>query len=182
VSKKAPMIAFLGGIRSGKSRAAQERFSAELKTRRLKAPAYFATLQSLRGAKDASLSRRIAAHQAARPLAWATVEVGTALKASAEASLRQGLDAWLLDGAGAWAALRLTEPEAAVLAEWQAFLDLAEQTRLTVLVLDEVGLGGVGAHPAVRHFADLNGRLNQAACSQADEVYAVQAGLLQRLK
>ncbi len=53
---------------------------------------------------------------------------------------------------------------------------------LAVLVLDEVGLGGVGAHPAVRHFADLNGRLNQAACAQADEVYAVQAGLAQRLK
>jgi adenosylcobinamide kinase/adenosylcobinamide-phosphate guanylyltransferase len=182
VTKKAPLIVFLGGLRSGKSRAAQERFAAELKARRLKAPAYLATLVASRGAKDASLARRVAAHQAARPVAWATVEVGTALGASAEGCLRKGLDAWLLDGAGAWVALRLEQTEASVLAEWLAFLGLARQARLAVLVLDEVGQGGVAAHPAQRHFADLNGRLNQAACAEADEVYAVQAGLLQRLK
>jgi adenosylcobinamide kinase/adenosylcobinamide-phosphate guanylyltransferase len=175
------LIAFLGGVRSGKSRLAQERFAAELKARRLKAPAYLATLLA-KGARDASLSRRVAAHRAGRPAAWQTVEVGRALEACAQDCLARGLDAWLLDGAGAWAALRLAEEEAAVLEEWQAFLGLARRSRVSILVLDEVGLGGVAPHPAQRRFADLNGRLNQAACAEADEVYGVQAGLLQRLK
>jgi adenosylcobinamide kinase/adenosylcobinamide-phosphate guanylyltransferase len=180
--KKPGLIAYLGGVRSGKSLVAQERFRAELKARRLKAPAYLATLLASKGSKDASLAMRVAAHRDARPEAWTTVEVGTRLKAAANACLRQGLDAWLLDGAGAWAALRLEQSEATVLAEWQAFLALARQAPLAVLVLDEVGLGGVAAHPVARHFADLNGRLNQRACAESDEVYSVQAGLAQRLK
>jgi adenosylcobinamide kinase/adenosylcobinamide-phosphate guanylyltransferase len=176
------MIVYLGGIRSGKSAAAQARFQAELKKRRLKAPAYFATLLAPKGSKDASLNKRVAAHREARPAAWVTVEVGAQLEKAAQMSVRKGLDAWLLDGAGAWAALRLEQSEATVLAEWQAFLALAAKLPLAVLVLDEVGQGGVAAHPVARHFADLNGRVNQLACAAADEVYSVQAGLAQRLK
>jgi adenosylcobinamide kinase/adenosylcobinamide-phosphate guanylyltransferase len=179
---KAQLIVFLGGLRSGKSRAAQERFSLELKARRLKAPVYLATLLAVKGDQDPSLAKRVAAHRAERPADWTTLEVGVALKARAQACLKKGLDAWLLDGAGAWAALRLDQAEAAVLAEWEAFLGLARDARLVVLVLDEVGLGGVAGHPVQRRFADLNGRLNQVACASADEVYTVQAGLLQRLK
>ncbi len=104
------------------------------------------------------------------------------MEAAAELCLERGLQAWLLDGAGAWAALRLKKPETEVLTEWQAFLRLATQASLAVLVLDEVGQGGVAGHPVARRFADLNGRLNQAACLAADEVYAVQAGLSSRLK
>jgi adenosylcobinamide kinase/adenosylcobinamide-phosphate guanylyltransferase len=182
VKKKPGLIVYLGGVRSGKSLAAQQRFGAELKARRLKAPAYLATLLAPKGGKDASLAQRVAAHQRVRPDSWATIEVGTQLKGAASTCLRKGLDAWLLDGAGAWAALRLEQAEATVLTEWQAFLGLARQVPLAVLVLDEVGLGGVAAHPVARHFADLNGRLNQLACAEADEVYSVQAGLAQRLK
>jgi adenosyl cobinamide kinase/adenosyl cobinamide phosphate guanylyltransferase len=79
-------------------------------------------------------------------------------------------------------ALRLEQSEETVLGEWKNFLALARQKSSVVLVLDEVGLGGVAAHPAARRFADLNGRINQLACAEADEVYSVQAGLAQRLK
>lgn len=180
--KKARVIVFLGGVRSGKSAAAQARFAAELKARKLKAPAYLATLLAPKKGKDAGVSARVAEHQAARPKSWVTVEVGTELKAAGLACARRGLDAWLLDGAGAWAALRLEQHPDDVLAEWEAFLALAAQAPLSILVLDEVGLGGVAAHPVARAFADLNGRLNQAAAAAADEVYSVQAGLLARLK
>ena len=78
--------------------------------------------------------------------------------------------------------MRLDQHQDSVLAEWEAFLGLAGQAPLAILVLDEVGLGGVAAHPVARAFADLNGRLNQAAAAAADEVYSVQAGLLTRLK
>lgn len=180
--KRPGLIVFLGGIRSGKSAAAQLRFGAELKARRSKSPAYLATLLAAPKGKDLGVDARVARHQALRPRAWVTVEVGTELKAAALACARRGLDAWLLDGAGAWAALRLDQAPEAVLAEWQDFLELADNTPLAVLVLDEVGQGGVGAHPAVRAFADLNGRMNQAAAAAAEEVYSVQAGLLTRLK
>lgn len=180
--KKNQLIVFIGGIRSGKSRTAQEVFAKELKSRHLRHPAYLATLLAPKKGQDAALSARVAAHRAARPTDWATVEVGVELRATALECGRRGLDAWLLDGAGAWAALRLDQSEESVLAEWDAFLGLARQVPLAVLVLDEVGLGGVPAHPAARAFADLNGRLNQAAAAAADEVYSVQAGLMRSLR
>jgi adenosylcobinamide kinase/adenosylcobinamide-phosphate guanylyltransferase len=176
------LIAYLGGVRSGKSRAAHERFEAELKLRGLQAPAYLGTLQEHADPNDAALKRRIADHRSQRPADWSTVEVGPQLLASGKACLERGLDAWLLDGAGAWAALSLGQSETSVLTEWEAFLGLAREAGLVILVLDEVGLGGVAAHPVARQFADLNGRLNQRACAVADEVYAVQAGLVRRLK
>ena len=93
-----------------------------------------------------------------------------------------GHDAWFLDGLGAWAALQLDSPQAA-LAALGGFLALARQSSaLTVLVLDEVGQGGVAADPVARAFADLNGSLNQAACGEAVEVHVVQAGLPMRFK
>ena len=180
--KKAGLIVYLGGLRSGKSRLAQDRLAQELKARKLAAPAYLATLLTAKAGKDASLKQRVASHQAMRPQAWATVEVGAQLEASAQACTAKGFDAWLLDGAGAWVALRLEQSEETVLGEWERFLALARKTSLTVVVLDEVGLGGVAAHPAARRFADLNGKINQRACAEADEVYGVQAGLTQRLK
>ena len=182
MSPQPRLIVFMGGLRSGKSRAAQDRFMTELEAWDWQGPAYFATLLAPKKGADADLARRIALHQDQRPAGWATVEVGLKLEAAAKACLAKGLQAWLLDGAGAWAALRLEQEDATVLGEWEDFLKLARRVPLAVLVLDEVGQGGVSGHPVARRFADLNGRLNQVACAAADEVYAVQAGLLQRLK
>jgi adenosylcobinamide kinase/adenosylcobinamide-phosphate guanylyltransferase len=172
---KPRVIAFIGGIRSGKSDLAQARFQAELKARKLKAPAYLATLLTGKAQKP-----RIDAHQAARPATWATVEVGAQLPAAGQACLRGRRDAWLLDGLGAWAALRLTAKPGDVEAELAEFLALP--VPLLVLVLDEVGQGGVPGHPAARAFADLNGSLNRQACEASDQVFSVQAGLALRLK
>lgn len=175
------LLAYIGGIRSGKSALAQRRFEGEIDRLGLKAPVHVGTLLAEASDADASLAERLKAHRAARPAAWANVEAGRDLPAAGKRCVQSGHDAVLLDGLGAWAALRLEQPQAAV-AELKAFLVLARSARLTVLVLDEVGQGGVPGHPAARAFVDLNGTLNQVACAQADEVWGAQAGLAVKLK
>jgi adenosyl cobinamide kinase/adenosyl cobinamide phosphate guanylyltransferase len=86
---KAGLIVYLGGLRSGKSRLAQDRFAREMKARKLAAPAYLATLVTAKAGKDAGLKQRVASHQAMRPKAWATVEIGAQLEASAQACIRR---------------------------------------------------------------------------------------------
>lgn len=175
------LIAFLGGIRSGKSAAAHARFSAELEAASARKPVYLGTLLSALASEDKESGLRIEAHRAQRPAHWGTREVGLDLAAVGRACLDAGEDAWLLDGLGAWAAHFLDRPKAA-LEQWRAFVPLARQAKVCVAVLDEVGQGGVPAHVAARLFTDINGELNQAVCGAADEAYSVQAGLLLRLK
>jgi adenosylcobinamide kinase/adenosylcobinamide-phosphate guanylyltransferase len=178
----ASTLVYLGGIRSGKSRLAQSRFSAELSARGLAHPAYLGTLLAAAADEDRELAERLTEHRRGRPEAWATMEVGLDLLGCAQGCRRQGHDAWFLDGLGAWAALQLNAPQQAM-AALGGFLTLAKQScGLLVLVLDEVGQGGVPEHPVARAFTDLNGSLNQAACGEADEVWGVQAGLPLRLK
>lgn len=168
-------LAYLGGIRSGKSKAAQERFEREIGRLGLKSPVYLGTLLLEAADEDREIVERLSAHREARPGAWKTLDVGKDLLAAGEACLELGHDAWLLDGLGAWAALHLDTPQAAM-AQLGGFLTLARQVPLCVLVLDEVGQGGVPGHPAARAFVDLNGSLNQAACAGAEELWWVLAG------
>lgn len=178
----ATILCYLGGIRSGKSRLAQQRFGAELAARGLRHPAYLGTLLADAAEADLELALRLTEHRRDRPAGWATVEVGQDLLAAGQACRRAGHDAWFLDGLGAWAALQLNAPQQAM-AALGGFLKLAEAScGLLVMVLDEVGQGGVPEHPVARAFADLNGSLNQAACGEAGEAWAVQAGLATRLK
>lgn len=175
------MLAYVGGIRSGKSALALRRFQDEISRLGLRSPVYLGTLLAREAQEDQELARRITGHQARRPEAWARVDVERDLPAAAERCLRAGHDAWLLDGLGAWAALRLDQGQEA-LAELASFIAGARRVPLVVLVLDEVGQGGVPGHPTARAFADLNGALNQAACREAAEAWSVQAGLAWRLK
>lgn len=178
----ATIVTYLGGIRCGKSRLAQQRFGAELSPRGLLHPVYLGTLLTAAADADRELAQRLTEHRRDRPADWATVEVGGDLLAAGQACRVQGQDAWFLDGLGAWAALQLDASQRAM-AALGGFLALARQScGLLVVVLDEVGQGGIPEHPAARAFADLNGSLNQAACGAADEAWSVQAGLALRLK
>jgi adenosylcobinamide kinase/adenosylcobinamide-phosphate guanylyltransferase len=175
------VIAYLGGIRSGKSKLAQARFGASLTEMGALKPVYLGTLLSQASEADHEMVERLTAHREARPGDWTTLDVGKDLLDAGQRCLDAGHDAWLLDGLGAWAALQMDRPQAAM-AQLGGFVQLARRARLCVLVLDEAGQGGVPGHPAARAFVDLNGTLNQAACSSADEVWGVQAGLALRLK
>jgi adenosylcobinamide kinase / adenosylcobinamide-phosphate guanylyltransferase len=175
------LLAYVGGIRSGKSDLAQRRFGQEVSRLNLRSPVYLGTLLQDAVGRDRELAERLEAHRAARPEGWARVDVERDLPAAAERCVQAGHDAWLLDGLGAWAALRLDQAQDAV-AELGAFIARARRVPLVVLVLDEAGQGGVPGHPGARAFVDLNGALNQAACREAAEVWSAQAGLAWRLK
>lgn len=177
----ARLLVYIGGIRSGKSALALGRFSAECAARGLTSPAYLGTLLTGAADRDPELVLRVERHRLERPGHWALIEVEDDLPRAAGRCREAGHDAWLLDGVGAWAALRMHDP-ALALDQWTDFLGTGSGPALLVLVLDEVGQGGLPPHPAARAFADLNGALNRLACGRADEVFSAQAGLALRLK
>ena len=173
------LIAYIGGIRSGKSRLAEQRFIKEVEKKGL-AAAYLATLDSslIRGDKD--MRQRLSGHQARRPKSWLTLEVRSNLEGALKKALAVGSSAVFLDGLGMWVSLMLTSkkvPEASA-----AFAKSLKKQAFSVVVLDEAGQGGVQLNRLARRFSDLNGLVNQAVCSVADEVWRVDAGIAVRIK
>ena len=129
---------------------------------------------------------RIKAHQARRPAHWATIE-DTDLPAVL-AAVPNG-SAVLLDSIGTWVTARLDALDAwgTPRAHWEAQLStdvdraIAAFPAQAVLVSDEVGLGGIAAHPSSRLFADVLGEVNQRVATVCDEVHLVVAGRALRL-
>ena len=166
----------LGGARSGKSSYA-EQLAAALGRRIL----YIATAEI----GDAEMAERIAAHRAARPVAWQTLEalrnVGLAL-----AEITPAPDALLLDCLTLLVSnILLTlegEPlatiEAAVQAEVEAILAAQAQLNAPLIVVsNEVGLGLVPPYPLGRVYRDVLGRANQYLAGRANRVIFMVAGL-----
>ncbi len=173
----AKLIAYLGGIRSGKSVLAEGRFKSLLARRREKVVCYLATLDGSRAVSDLELRKRIELHQARRSSAWRVVECADRLQ------LPEKGRAFLLDGLGPWVARGLGRSEAGLLKELETFLAaLKKRDALAVLVLDEAGQGGISANRLQRLFCDLNGRANQVVCEACDEVWVANAGIATRIK
>ncbi len=166
----------LGGIRSGKSRWAEEAIAEAV------SPGtqvrYVATGSA--ADDDAAWSSRVAAHRARRPTSWTTVEdvdVATQLRQSAGTpTLVDDIGNWLtatMDRRGAW------ESAAGSISGDVDQLVAAVGTfgSPLVLVSPEVGLTVVPATPAGRQFADALGSLNQRLAAACDRVVLVVAGL-----
>ena len=163
----------LGGIRSGKSRWAEEAIAKSL------APGqpvrYLAS--GLAGKDDAAWAHRVALHRDRRPAHWSTVEtddVTTQLRQSPDTpTLVDDLGAWLtstLDRHQAWENGSVAAPVADMIAAVSAF------GSTLVLVSPEVGLTVVPATAAGRRFADELGTLNQRIAALCDQVVLVVAG------
>ena len=163
----------LGGIRSGKSRWAEEAIAKSL------APGqpvrYLAS--GLAGQADAEWTHRVAQHRDRRPAHWSTVEtddITTQLRLSPDTpTLVDDLGAWLtstLDRHRAWENGSVAAPVADMVAAVSAF----EST--LVLVSPEVGLTVVPATASGRRFADELGGLNQRIAALCDQVVLVVAG------
>jgi adenosylcobinamide kinase/adenosylcobinamide-phosphate guanylyltransferase len=162
----------LGGVRSGKSRHAEQLALASGR-----APVYVATAQAL----DDEMARRIAAHRARRGPAWRTVEepldlVGALRRECAPERivLLDCLTLWLTN---LMVAGRDVESESAQLLE--ALPGLGGPV---VLVSNEVGQGIVPDNAMARRFVDHAGFLHQGIALQADAVVFMTAGLPHRLK
>jgi adenosylcobinamide kinase/adenosylcobinamide-phosphate guanylyltransferase len=176
--KRGKLILYLGGIRSGKSRLAQERLESLVKDGPV---VYLATARPNR--RDPELTRRIADHRRQRPVHWEVLEGWSSLLQTLKKLSKRRQKGLLLDGLGMHLASRLRDPEEAVMDDLEVFAKgCRHQAAWTLVTADEVGLGGVSGHPASRRFADLNGKANQVLAAAADEVWWVAAGITTRIK
>lgn len=169
-----------GGVRSGKSRFAEQRalqHGAPL--------CYLATAQALDGEMDERISR----HRARRGNDWQTVEEPLALPQTL-ARLDGSCNAILVDCITLWLTnlLLVRERTDAELEE----MILGDVHRLAttlrgmgtpvLLVTNEVGMGIVPEHHLGRLFRDIAGQANQILAATCSEVYALISGIPLKLK
>ncbi|HEX5208083.1 MAG TPA: bifunctional adenosylcobinamide kinase/adenosylcobinamide-phosphate guanylyltransferase [Steroidobacteraceae bacterium] len=165
----------LGGVRSGKSRYAEQQARASgLRV------VYLAT--ALAGG-DAELEERIRRHRSYRPADWVTVEepaaLGAALRTHASAQscvLVECLTLWLAHLLTSGSADRLEHERSSLLRAAQ------EIPGHLILVSNETGLGVMPPGELSRRFLDLSGELHQSLAAACDRVTLVLAGLPQTLK
>ena len=171
-----------GGARSGKSTLAEQ-----LAVRGARV-LYVATAEG----RDEEMRSRIAAHRAARPGHWHTLEEPLDL-AGALRSVHHRYDTVLVDCLTLWVSnLLLQQPPAAPAADriekriLRSVSDLMEISVASdadwIVVSNEVGLGVVPPSPLGRAYRDALGRVNQVVAAHAREVYLMVAGLPLQVK
>lgn len=162
----------LGGVRSGKSRHAEELSAA------YESVTYVATGGAREG--DEEWARRVALHRERRPDTWVTIETADVAQV-----LREATEPLLIDCLGTWLTARLDVHDvwnggdvAAVDSDIDELLDAWKACRVPVVaVSNEVGSGVVPATASGRLFRDLLGRLNASVASVSDSVTLVVAGI-----
>lgn len=160
------VVLVLGGVRSGKSRYAQELAA------RGKHVAFIATAE----AGDDEMRQRIARHRDERPAAWATFEAPLALE---DALLEAGknCDTILVDCLTLWTANLMQRQGEEVLSHADRLANtLRALPASVILVSNEVGSGIVPDNELGRAYRDLLGAVNQRVAAAADEVILLVAG------
>ena len=155
----------LGGVRSGKSRYAEE-----LIRDRPQPWTYIATAEGL----DDEMRARIARHRADRGAGWTTIEEPLAL---ADALRAHAGTAVLVDCLTLWLTNLMIAGHCAESAVDDLVAALAASRGAVVLVSNEVGLGIVPDNELARAFRDEAGRMHQRVASIADRVILMVAGL-----
>ncbi len=167
----------LGGARSGKSTLAQA--MAQAAGGRV---LFVATAAAL----DGEMAARIAAHRAARPAGWATLEaqtrVGAAIRAWPDPADTVLLDCLTLLVSNRLVALPEDAPaeatHRAVLEEVDGLLAAYNASPTDwIIVSNEVGLGLVPPYPLGRLYRDELGYANQRLAQAASRVAFLVAGL-----
>ncbi|MET0700105.1 MAG: bifunctional adenosylcobinamide kinase/adenosylcobinamide-phosphate guanylyltransferase [Mycobacterium sp.] len=169
----------LGGIRSGKSRWAEEAIAEAVSTGAQ--VRYLATGSA--ATDDDAWSARVAAHRDRRPAGWTTIE-----DSDVASQLHQhGGTPTLVDDIGNWLTAAMDRRDAWNQGSVSGDIDELVAAVGTfgsplVLVSPEVGLTVVPATAAGRHFADALGTLNQRLAAACDRVVLVVAGLAVPIK
>jgi adenosyl cobinamide kinase/adenosyl cobinamide phosphate guanylyltransferase len=152
-------VLVLGGVRSGKS-AAAEALAVELGGR----ITYIATAQ----VTDPGMAARVADHRDRRDPSWVTLEVGIDLPrhiTNTEGPL-------LVDSLGTWVAAHPNlDPDCDAL-----LAALAGRSEPCIVVSEEVGLSVHPTTPSGRRFQDTLGEVNRRVADLADRVLLVVAG------
>ncbi|UCN00383.1 bifunctional adenosylcobinamide kinase/adenosylcobinamide-phosphate guanylyltransferase [Sulfurimonas sp. SWIR-19] len=160
---------FIGGIKSGKSRSAENYIKQLSKTK----PVYLATTEFI----DDEMQERIAQHQQQRKSDFITVE--EAINLREKIALQEG--AVLVECLSMWINNMLyheknyTEMEA----EIATIMELKQDI---VFVINDVGCGIIPENKLARQFVDISGKLAQLVAQKCDEVYHVVAGISTQIK
>jgi adenosylcobinamide kinase/adenosylcobinamide-phosphate guanylyltransferase len=164
----------LGGVRSGKSRLAEQRArDSGLQV------LYIATAIA---AGDSELEERVRQHRARRPATWTVVEeplaLGDALRAHASLQrclVVECLTLWLTN-------LLCTAPDRLERERLSLLGSMPALAGDIILVSNETGLGVVPLGVLSRRFVDASGELHQSLAAMCDRVTLAVAGLPFRLK
>jgi adenosylcobinamide kinase / adenosylcobinamide-phosphate guanylyltransferase len=167
-------VLILGGVRSGKSRHAEELIAHHPNV-------VYVAAGLPPTADDPEWAARVAAHQARRPSSWRTVETSdltTVLRGASSPLLIDCLGTWLsrvLDEVGAWEQRRGWERR--LDDKLEDFLAAWASARVPVVaVSNEVGSGVVPATVSGRLFRDVLGTLNNRVAAESDRVLLVVSG------
>lgn len=173
-----PVHLVLGGVRSGKSRFAEQRCAQLASEGRPVIYVATATVQ-----EDGEMQSRIARHRERRPSHWQTLEQPLSLAASL-AAISDGNPVILVDCLTLWVTnLLLLENDARMQQEIADLLAFLKQTDKDILLVsNEVGLGVLPMGELTRRYCDVAGDLHQDIAALADAVTLVVAGLPQMLK
>jgi adenosylcobinamide kinase/adenosylcobinamide-phosphate guanylyltransferase len=165
----------LGGVRSGKSRLAEQRAQASGRE-----VVYIATATD-RG--DAEMRARIEAHRVRRPAHWTTVEAPLRLVDTLQTQCAPHRCV-LVDCLTLWLTHLLCADDAALVAvQCDALVQaLPHLPGDLILVSNETGLGVVPLGALSRRFVDAAGELHQRLAARCDEVLLTVAGLPLTLK
>jgi len=167
-------VLILGGVRSGKSKLAEQHALATGLP-----VTYIATAT----ADDSEMRARIAHHQAQRPAHWKLIEEPLALAAALQ---RHAADnhCLLVDCLTLWLTnLLCVEDEQRLQTEVAALLKtLPILPGHIILVSNETGMGVVPLGELTRRYCDEAGRLHQAIALTCDRVILTVAGLPLTLK
>ncbi len=190
VQKDSEIYIYLGGTRSGKSKAAEQKVLELAKEKVL----YVATAQCF--GDDVGMQKRILTHKQRRPTSWELLECPVNIAEN----IRLWLEAKqtkstciLIDCVTLWISnvlLTLTEHhtnissqetlkifENLVHKEVEALITLSHEfSAHWVLVSGETGLGGIGTTSLERMFHDGLGLANQLLVAQSREAFFVVAG------
>lgn len=173
--RKNSVTLVLGGVRSGKSRYAQQ--LAE----RCERVTLIATAPR---SNDTEMEAKIARHRVDRPADWTTVEEPLRLEQAIAAAVDS--DVIVVDCLTLFAANLLHATADDIPAREAAIERLCDELRAArcpvVLVSNEVGSGVVPAYLSGRQFRDLLGEMNQRVAAVADVVLLMVAGLPLSLK
>lgn len=175
----------LGGAKSGKSRAAEQRAAAWLAgggERR-------ATLVATALPGDTEMAERIERHRADRALrvpALDTVEASTALGATLQ-RLAQPQRLLVVDCLTLWLTQCLLPPPGTAAADWrreraELLAALRDSTSPLVLVANEIGLGVMPLSAQARGCVDALGLLQQDVAAACERVTLLVAGCELRVK
>lgn len=164
----------LGGVRSGKSRFAEQCAKASARP-----VCYLATADQRFG--DGEMNSRIERHRLHRPKEWNLVEETHDL---AGAILKQSPDKLILvECLTLWLTNLLIDERSELERRRREFLTALEAARCDIiLVSNEVGWGIIPENALARRFVDEAGNLHQAVAAICDRVSLVCAGLPHTLK